>query len=572
MNNANPPPQQALSQAGYQGLGTDANGNPTFTPYQAGPNPNAAQENASFNGYQAQNANAAQINQGPTGQTINQEQGLAAQLGQEAQGMGPSAAQAQLASATSGNVANAAALSAAAGAGGSAGAARFNAANQAGQLNQQAGNQAAQLEAQQALGAQGQQAGVLGTIAGQQQSFAQTQAALNQQAALANQGAANQAGQFNASSQQNLAALQQQNYEFGQGLSAQSQSQYNQSIAALQLAQEGQNAAAQQNLYAGLGGFATGSIGALGNAKFADGGVVDEPTHATVGEAGPEAVVPLAPSTPSAPAGTTDYTARIAALHKMTQETLAQIQSNGRPQASDKDTGVPSLYKSGQQGAQNVGKLIQKMMSQKAPETGAKSLNPQSIDQSATGGLSSDTAGAESAAASSGGGAEATGAAAAGETGAAGATDASGLSALPTAGGAAEAGDAGAAAAGGTDAAAAGGAAAEGASTAAELAPLALAAAKGKVVKGPTHLLVGEAGPEAVIPVKPDGSADMNRAKDPKLRGLLASRPDLKHPVSAAAVKGPTGSPLDRIHKMQAQLSDLERVLSATTKARRKAG
>ena len=51
------------------------------------------------------------------------------------------------------------------------------------------------------------------------------------------------------------------------------------------------------------------------------------------------------------------------------------------------------------------------------------------------------------------------------------------------------------------------------------------------VTKGPTVALIGEKGPEAVVPITPDGSPDMTRAKNPALMALL------RHPDFIAAVR-----------------------------------
>ena len=69
-------------------------------------------------------------------------------------------------------------------------------------------------------------------------------------------------------------------------------------------------------------------------------------------------------------------------------------------------------------------------------------------------------------------------------------------------------------------------------------------AAKGRVTSGPMKAIIGEAGPEAVVPIKPNGDADMQRAKDPALRQLLQTHPDLQHIQSQGPLPASKAQPI----------------------------
>ncbi len=132
----------------------------------------------------------ANINAGQYNDTFGQQQGLANRLGAQAAGQGPSLAQvtaqqqagqnlqsqmAMLGSARGGNPALAQQQALAAGA----------------NAQQQAAQQAVMGRTQEALGAQAQQAGLLGAMNQEASGFAQNQAGLQQQAGLASMGAIN---------------------------------------------------------------------------------------------------------------------------------------------------------------------------------------------------------------------------------------------------------------------------------------------------------------------------------------------------------------------------------------------
>jgi hypothetical protein len=63
------------------------------------------------------------------------------------------------------------------------------------------------------------------------------------------------------------------------------------------------------------------------------------------------------------------------------------------------------------------------------------------------------------------------------------------------------------------------------------------------VAHGPEKAIIGENGPEAVIPIKPNGDVDQARARNPAVQQLLASHPGLRHVNDAGAPQGqPTGT------------------------------
>jgi hypothetical protein len=472
--------------------------NAGYSQYQLQPNQQMGQEEQGFEGYNA--TTGAAPSYGQLQQTQAQQQGLANSLQAQAAGAGPNPALAQLQQTTDANIKNQAALSAgaaASGAGG-AGAARYNAANQAGTLNQQAGGQAAVQAAQQQLGAQQAQAGVLGTMGGQNLTQAQQQ----QQLALENAGMTNQANQFTSQAGQNQAALLQQNYEFGQGLQAQQQSQQNSAVAALQGQQQQQQAAWET---AGIQG-GVGLIGSALGAALAKGGVVDHGKF-VAGEAGPEAEVPVprqyVPRATRQNPGRMadggmvsgpDFSSHIAALNQMTQQTIANIGgARSAPSQPSAPAAAPSPFG-------GIGSAIGKAIKGKPTSAG---FNPQAMiaegptdDQPALGGTP--------------------------------AVDPS-VGAM---------GDFASAAPGGM-------------------------AAKGRLLTQPTVIEAGEKGPEAIIPVKGDGSADMKRAKDPGVRKLIADHPEYKHPLSVDA----DDQTMKHLAELEAEVKALKKVLKSTKRA-----
>lgn len=72
---------------------------------------------------------------------------------------------------------------------------------------------------------------------------------------------------------------------------------------------------------------------------------------------------------------------------------------------------------------------------------------------------------------------------------------------------------------------------------------LAKLAAHGTVADhGPELRVIGEAGPEAVVPIRPDGSPDMSRATDPKLKWILESHQKSGYSVPNAKASGMPGA------------------------------
>ncbi len=71
--------------------------------------------------------------------------------------------------------------------------------------------------------------------------------------------------------------------------------------------------------------------------------------------------------------------------------------------------------------------------------------------------------------------------------------------------------------------------------------PQPIPAAHGAVVDHPQVRLMGEAGPEAIVPIHPDGSPDMRRATDPKLKWILESHGASSYSVPGAKASGMPG-------------------------------
>jgi hypothetical protein len=73
--------------------------------------------------------------------------------------------------------------------------------------------------------------------------------------------------------------------------------------------------------------------------------------------------------------------------------------------------------------------------------------------------------------------------------------------------------------------------------------PMADGGVSAPVAHGPEKAIIGENGPEAVVPIKPNGDVDQARARNPAVQQLLASHPDLRHIDDAGAPPGqPTGT------------------------------
>lgn len=288
----------------------DQNGYQTY-------NPTAAPDlSGNFQGYQAQNAQASNIN-GLGGQPYsNAQQGLLAQLQAQAQGVGgPNLAQQALREGQQGNLASALAAQASANSGNqNPGAAQRAIQQNLGAINAGAAGQAGQLAAEQQMGAEQ----ALGQANAQGFGMAAQQAGLNQQAALANQQAQNEQGQFNAQAQENLGQLQNQQSEYGNTLGAALAQQYNQATQAYGLQNNAATNQAENQLFqtgeqalggglsgggsammSGAGGSGAGAAAAAGAAR-GTGGPVSRPTTVTVGEHGPE-IAHLAPGSEIVP-------------------------------------------------------------------------------------------------------------------------------------------------------------------------------------------------------------------------------------------------------------------------------
>ena len=272
--------------------GAQGEANAGYQNYQPLQSTNAA---PMFNGYQAQNAQAANVNALGGQQYANAQSGLASQLQAQAQGVGgPNMAQQQLQQGEQANLAGALAAAASQRGNQNPGAsARQIGENQAA-INAGATGQAGQLAAQQQLGAQQALAGA------NQQGFgmAAQQAGFNQQAGLANQAAQNNAGQFNAQSQQALAALQNQQNQYQNTLGANIQQQQNQAGLGFVMqnnaaANSQQTNALNPSSYLSAAGGVTSAALAPGAAD-GTGGPIQTPITATVGENGPE-IAKLAP-------------------------------------------------------------------------------------------------------------------------------------------------------------------------------------------------------------------------------------------------------------------------------------
>lgn len=309
----------------------------------------------------AQQVTGAALNTDRADEARYQQMQLAQALQQRATGLGgPSVAEQQLRQSTDQNNQAALALAMSNPSVNPAMAAR-NAQIAAAQNAQGAAGQAATLRAGETISAQGQQAGVLSGVAGQDITVAGQNAAMQQQATLANQAAALDAAKANqaaelTSEQQKLATQQW-------GVGSQNQLDTNQFLANMQLQKlkgeqalganqlnqntASQNAAAQSNAVGGiLGGGAAGA--ALAMKFMAEGGVpqplplvplkpVDIAPALRVLSAG-KGKAPKPPGTPMA-GEDTDFTADITAAEggqpgslKAQQVARSMAVDNGRVQ------------------------------------------------------------------------------------------------------------------------------------------------------------------------------------------------------------------------------------------------
>ena len=90
------------------------------------------------------------------------------------------------------------------------------------------------------------------------------------------------------------------------------------------------------------------------------------------------------------------------------------------------------------------------------------------------------------------------------------------------------------------------------------------------VTRGPAFMTLGQHGGQAVIPVKPDGTVDEKRAKNPAVRNLLLQHPEYKQPVKAGLEHSKLvgGKDIGSLVKAMAQAgSQLERQVAALEKA-----
>ena len=236
-----------------------------YAQYQAAPDPTLNPQ--AYAAYQAAQAQAAQINPAAN-QELGNQNALISQLQAQSQGTGPNLAQQQLQAGTQANLASQ--LAAAAGQRGNQapGAERMQLANETAATNQSAAGQAAQLRGQQQLGAENALGSVLGQTAGQQIGLGENQAGLQNQVNLTNANAQNAASQFNTQSAQLGNQQTQSDYQFGQNLAAQQQSNQNAAIAGQQLA--AQNATSQQT--AGAIGGGLNAAGAAAGTAASSGG------------------------------------------------------------------------------------------------------------------------------------------------------------------------------------------------------------------------------------------------------------------------------------------------------------
>jgi hypothetical protein len=277
--------------------------------YQAPPAPDLS---GYFGGYQASQAQQTPV--------LSQEQALADALRNQSQGIGPSVAQQQLTNATGQNMANTMGLLAASrnAPGGLAAALAANAA-----AGQGSAGQSAVLRAQEEMAGQQGLGAELGTMGGQQN-----------QVNLANMNALNQAAQFTSEDRAAMANMLQNQYQYNTGLTADQINRQNAAIysgmgADINRGTADANYWRNVGVNAGTGGLNAagnyvaqasspsqpqpvpngGSSGSGGGDDFSNnynyngpdlqypgyrkGTVVNQPTVALIGEAGPEAVVPI---------------------------------------------------------------------------------------------------------------------------------------------------------------------------------------------------------------------------------------------------------------------------------------
>jgi Chaperone of endosialidase len=240
-------PQSQLQGGGWNYM------NPTQAPDTQG----------AYNGYQAQNAQTAQIDQSGA-QPYNQaEQGLMGQLQQQAQGQGPNIAQQQLQAATAQNIQQQQAAAASQQGNQNPGLAAQQLAQNAAMTQQGAAGQSAMLRSQQQLAAQQALAGVAQTGAAQQLGVAGQNAGYAQQAGLANAGAQNQAGQFNSQALQNQAQQAYQQWLAQNQFSQTANNQYNSYVGGIEQGNSASQAGMTNSLAQSGVGLGTTLLGGL---------------------------------------------------------------------------------------------------------------------------------------------------------------------------------------------------------------------------------------------------------------------------------------------------------------------
>jgi hypothetical protein len=209
-------------------------------------------------GYQANLAQAGNIDQGPQGEMRTGQQGLIADLQNQVAGGGPNLAEAQLRQGTNRNLASMLAAMASQHGNQNPGLMRQALLREGGAANQELAGQSAMARMQQQLASQGLLGSTLGQARGQDLGLAGQQASLNQQANLFNAGAQNAAGAFDYNAQADKAARTMDLYRYGQGVDIQNQRDKNAALFAYKTNNNIVDNTDQRNLQSGLVGAASG--------------------------------------------------------------------------------------------------------------------------------------------------------------------------------------------------------------------------------------------------------------------------------------------------------------------------
>lgn len=207
-------------------------------------------------------AQAAQLDGGAQAQMRGRQVGFLDTLDAQLRGEGPSVAQQQMQRGLDSNLAQAASLASVQRGAGNAGLAQRQLGQQRAAVSQQGAADSSMLRAQEQLSAQGQMGQALAGVRGQDLSFADANAQLQQQAGLANQGAGNQFAlqqgafqqQTGLANQQAQNAQQAQNDAFRQFLLSQSDDINSQEMQA-RMGLEGLRAQSQQTASDNRAGF-----------------------------------------------------------------------------------------------------------------------------------------------------------------------------------------------------------------------------------------------------------------------------------------------------------------------------